>query len=586
MLAHQSLADRIARVVTLHLAARDADVELLPEAEAPVPVGERRQPHALRKRVEVDVAAAADGSLHVQRAADLRAVRQELVLRPVDPAAPVRHVRAEEVPVALDFLVRGDGARTHRADVDDGLDDRARRIRRIDRAVHCGRARQALGSAHHLAGGDGRPRDHREDLAGVHFHHHRRAVEGSEVVKRHRLRIAVVLPAVVPLLRARQAHLGHEERLHARLQRDVERQLQVGTARGLGARRVAGVKALHDAPAFAAQEVLVGALDATTADHVAAGAVAAEVHLDVTRRAERAERAPLQVLAPHFLAHVAHQVVRDALHLERERRPAQRARHGTSVKVDARRSPRVDAPRAVLHLDDAGMRICQLSQRKSGLCGQLRGHHVRLALLGDGAHRELPLRVLAVLGALDLQARLPHGVRLLLDLRAHLAHARGELRGRQARGRGGFRDHRIELGLQRAMLRRDPLLAVGGAQLVPCGASGFLLRRGDRARTRPRAVDGGVEDGQVVARDALGKHAALAVGDGSAYGRKQRAAVEPALRQGALLASGDHREAEEPRGHRAHGRHEHDADDEHPSLEHRGAAQWGWAIRFRGQRSS
>ena len=390
----------------------------------------------------------------------------------------------------------------------------------------------------------------------------------------------------MPLLRARQAHLGHEERLHARLQRDVERQLQVTAARGLGACGVAGVEALHDAPTLAAQEVLVGALEAAAADHVAAGAVAAEVHLHVARRAERAERASLQVLAPDFLAHVAHQVIRNALHLERERRPAQRARHGASIKVDACRSPRVDATRAVLDLDDAGMRICQLSQRKSGLCRQLRRHHVRLALLGDGAYRELTLGLLAVLGALDLQARLPHRVRLLLHLRAHLAHASGELRGRQARGCRGFREHRIELGLQCAMLRRDPLLAIGGAQLVPCGASGFLLRRGDRARACPRSVDGGVEDGQVVTGNALCKHAALAVGDGAAHRGKERAAVEPTLCQGALLASGDHRQAEEPRGHRAHGHHEHRADDEHPSLEHRGAAQRGWAIRFRGQRSS
>ena len=586
MLPDESLADRVARVVTLHLAARDADVELLPEAEAPVPLRERSEPHALCKRVEVDVAAAADGGLHVQRAADLRAVRQELVVRPVDPAAPVRHVRAEEVPVARNFLVRRDGARTHCADVHDGLDDRPRRIRRIDRAVDGRRARHALGRAHCVSGRDGRPRHHREDLARVHFHHDRRTVEGREVVERHRLRIAIVLPAVVPLLRARQAHLGHEERLHARLQRDVERQLQISTARRLGACRVAGVEALHDAPALAAQEVLVGALDAAAADHVTSGAVAAEVHRDVAGGAQRTERASLQILAPHFFTHIAHQVVRNALHLERERRPAQRTRHGAPVEVDARRGPRVDAPRAVLHLDDAGMRICQLSQRKCGLCRQLRRHHVRLALLGDGAHRELALGILAVLGALDLEARLPHGVRLLLDQRAHLAHARGELRGRQARGCRGFREHRIKLGLQRTMLRRDPLLAIGGAQLVPRGASGFLLRRGDRAGACPRAVDGWVEDSQVVARDALRKHAALAVGDGAAHRGKERAAVEPALCQGALLASGDHRQAEEPGGHRAHGHHEHRADDEHPSLEHRGAAQRGWAIRFRGQRSS
>jgi hypothetical protein len=54
---------------------------------------------------------------------------------------------------------------------------------------------------------------------------------------------------------------------------------------------------------------------------------------------------------------------------------------------------------------------------------------------------------------------------------------------------------------------------------------------------------------------------------------QERAAVEPAVRQCALLTSHDHSKTEEPRCHAAKDHGKDDANNHHPPFEHGGAAK-------------
>jgi hypothetical protein len=268
-------------------------------------------------------------------------------------------------------------------------------------------------------------------------------------------------------------------------------------------------------------------------------------------------------------------VVRDAGQFERDGPAAQRARHRSTVNLELGGGPRVDAARAVLHLQDAGVRVAQLAQRERRLRGQLRQDHVWLGLFGDRARVERGLGFLAVLRALQFQSRVPDRVGLLLDLGANLSHAVGELRARDASGCTDRVEHDFEFGGKLTAVRLDARGAIGGAELVPRRAARFLLRRRDGARVGPGTVDGAVLDGQVIAGHALGQHAALAVGDRAAHRGQQRAAVHAALGHRQRLRAAHDRQAEEPGGHHAdHQRHRH-ADPQHPALEHRGRPRGG-----------
>ena len=150
---------------------------------------------------------------------------QVLILLRVDPAASERITLTKEVSVALDLLIGPKHSAAYRAHVHNWLDDRAGRIGTLNSPVHRRMARRTYGIIKVLTHGDGWPGHHGENLASIDIKYHCGAIERRQIAQWHLLRRTVVVPAIVPLLCARESYFWHEERLHAGLQCNVERQL-------------------------------------------------------------------------------------------------------------------------------------------------------------------------------------------------------------------------------------------------------------------------------------------------------------------------------------------------------------------------
>ena len=122
-------------------------------------------------------------------------------------------------------------------------------------------------------------------------------------------------------------------------------------------------------------------------------------------------------------------------------------------------------------------------------------------------------------------------------------------------------------------MRLNALFALGGSKAIPRSATSCFLCSSDRSCISPRTVDGGIKNRHVVTGHALRQYTTLAIRDRAAHRCKERATVEPAVRQCALLTSHDHGETEEPRCHATEYHREDNANDKHPPLKHGGAAK-------------